>query len=325
MRPDLPIPVRQSRPRVVSIASTAARNPGPRLSTWRRTESASISRTRRAVSRVIGAYISRTAARERRVEVGAERSEGPTSRKERLRFPYDRSPMPSALTQAVLTYGLPLVFVIVLLEQLGAPIPAIPVLVVAGALSMDRDFSAWQVLLVAIVASLIADGVWFLLGRSQGHRILKTLCRISLSPDSCVRQTESVFERWGMPSLLVAKFIPGFSTVAPPMAGATKAGVDEFLLYDTGGALLWAGAGVAAGMIFHRAIDRALSSLASFGSAAFVVLGAGLVAFVAVKWWQRRRFYKVLRMARISVDDLHTLIDEGLNPVVLDVRTVRGR
>ena len=231
----------------------------------------------------------------------------------------------AALTQYVLTYGLPLVFVIVLLEQLGAPIPAIPVLVVAGALSMDRDFSAWQVLLVAIVASLIADTVWFLLGRAQGNRILKLLCRISLSPDSCVRQTESVFERWGMPSLLVAKFIPGFSTVAPPMAGATKAGFDEFLLYDTGGALLWAGSGIVVGVIFHRAIDRALAFLASIGSAAFAVLGAALAVFVAVKWWQRRRFYKVLRMARISVDDLQRLMDQGLNPVVLDVRTVQGR
>ena len=231
----------------------------------------------------------------------------------------------AALTQYVLTYGLPLVFVIVLLEQLGAPIPAIPVLVVAGALSMDHDFSAWQVLLVAIVASLIADTVWFLLGRSQGNRILKLLCRISLSPDSCVRQTESVFERWGMPSLLVAKFIPGFSTVAPPMAGATKAGIDEFLLYDTGGALLWAGSGVVVGVIFHRAIDRALAFLASIGSAAFAVLGAALAVFVAVKWWQRRRFYKVLRMARISVDDLQRLMDQGLNPVILDVRTAQGR
>ena len=230
-----------------------------------------------------------------------------------------------SLTQYVITYGLPLVFVIVLLEQLGAPIPAIPVLVVAGALSMDRDFSAWQVLLVALAASLIADTVWFLLGRAQGHRILKVLCRISLSPDSCVRQTESVFERWGMPSLLVAKFIPGFSTVAPPMAGATKAGLDEFLLYDSGGALLWAGSGIVAGVVFHRAIDRALAFLASIGSAAFVILGVALAIFVAFKWWQRRSFYKLLRMARISVEDLHTLMDEGLNPIVLDVRTGKGR
>jgi membrane protein DedA with SNARE-associated domain len=231
----------------------------------------------------------------------------------------------AALTQYVVTYGLPLVFVIVLLEQLGAPIPAIPVLVVAGALSADRDFSAWGVLLVALGASLIADTVWFLLGRAQGQRILKLLCRISLSPDSCVRQTESVFERWGMPSLLVAKFIPGFSTVAPPMAGATKAGLDEFLLYDSGGAVLWAGSGIVAGLVFHRAIDRALAFLASIGGAAFAVLGVALVLFVGFKWWQRRAFYKFLRMARISVDDLHTLIDEGVNPIVLDVRTVKGR
>ena len=130
-----------------------------------------------------------------------------------------------------------------------------------------------------------------------------------------------------MPSLLVAKFIPGFSTVAPPMAGATKAGIDEFLLYDTGGALLWAGSGVVVGVIFHRAIDRALG-VSGLDRERRVRRARGsttLAVFVAVKWWQRRRFYKVLRMARISVDDLQRLMDQGLNPVVLDVRTVQGR
>jgi membrane protein DedA with SNARE-associated domain len=229
------------------------------------------------------------------------------------------------LTQYVVTYGLPLIFGIVLLEQLGAPIPAIPVLIVAGALSVERDLAAWKVLLVAVAASLIADGVWYALGRARGNRVLKTLCRISLSPDSCVRQTESVFERWGMPSLLVAKFIPGFSTIAPPMAGAIGARLPSFLLYDGGGALLWAGAGVLGGAVFHRAIDRILDLLASLGSGALVLLGAALAAFVALKWWQRQRFYKVLRMARISVEDLRRLIDEGQSPIVLDVRTAGAR
>ncbi len=229
------------------------------------------------------------------------------------------------LIQYVALYGLPLIFGIVLLEQLGAPIPAIPVLVVAGALAVDRDLSAVRVLGVSVAASLLADSVWYGLGRSQGHRVLKTLCRISLSPDSCVRQTESVFERWGMPSLLLAKFIPGFSTVAPPLAGAMGAGTASFLLYDAGGALLWAGAGVAGGMIFHRAIDRVLTALTSFGSGALILLSAGLVAFIAFKWWQRRRFYRVLRMARISVDELRRLMDEGKGPLVLDVRTTAGR
>jgi membrane protein DedA with SNARE-associated domain len=231
----------------------------------------------------------------------------------------------SALTQYVLTYGLPLIFAVVLLEQLGAPIPAMPVLIVAGALSVDRDVSAVKVLLVAVVASVIADAVWFALGRARGHRILKTLCRISLSPDSCVRQTESVFERWGMPSLLVAKFIPGFSTVAPPMAGATGARLPAFLLYDSGGALLWAGAGVVLGVVFNRAIDRALELLTSLGSGALVILGAALAIYVAFKWWQRRRFYQFLRMSRISVEDLRRLMDAGSSPVVVDVRTPGAR
>jgi membrane protein DedA with SNARE-associated domain len=229
------------------------------------------------------------------------------------------------LTEAVILYGLPFIFGIVLLEQLGAPIPAIPILIVAGALAVERDFPAAQVLGAAVLASVVADGLWYWLGRRKGRRVLTVLCRISLSPDSCVRQTEALFERFGMPSLLIAKFIPGFSTVAPPLAGAAGASLPAFLLYDAGGALLWAGAGVAGGMIFHRAIDRVLAFLASIGSGAFVILAAALALFVAVKWWERRRFYKMLRMARISVDELRGLMQEGHNPVVLDVRTSGAR
>jgi membrane protein DedA with SNARE-associated domain len=230
-----------------------------------------------------------------------------------------------ALTQYVLDYGLPLIFVFVLLEQLGAPVPSLTVLIVYGALSVQRDLPAWPALLVAVVASALADIVWFALGRAKGHRILKTLCRISLSPDSCVRQTESVFERWGLPSLLVAKFIPGFSTVAPPMAGVTGARFSTFLLYDAGGALIWSVAGLAIGMVFHRTIDRALELLASLGSGALVIFGAGLLVWMAFKWWQRRRFYKLLRMSRITAEDLYTLIDSGKSPIVVDVRTAAAR
>jgi len=229
------------------------------------------------------------------------------------------------LTQYVLKYGLPLVFGIVLLEQLGVLIPAVPVLLVAGALARGGQLSAALVLVVAVGASIVADSVWYVLGRRRGQRILKTLCRISLSPDSCVRQTEAVFDRWGMPSLLFAKFIPGFSTVAPPLAGAAGANFSTFLLYDAGGALLWAGVAVAAGMAFYRAIDRALSLLASLGSGAFVLLAAGLLIFIAFKWWQRRRFYKVLRMARISVEELQRLMNDGERPIVVDVRTAGAR
>jgi membrane protein DedA with SNARE-associated domain len=216
----------------------------------------------------------------------------------------------STLTEYVLNYGLPLVFVFVLLEQLGAPVPSLTVLIVVGALSVQRDVPAWPALLVAVLASVLADVVWYVLGRSRGHKILKTICRISLSPDSCVRQTESLFERWGLPSLL---------------AGIIGARFSTFLLYDTGGALIWAGVGVTAGMVFHRAIDRALALLASLGSGALVILGAALAVWVGFKWWQRRRFYKFLRMARITAEDLCGLIDSGKSPIVVDVRTAAAR
>lgn len=222
---------------------------------------------------------------------------------------------------SVAQFGLPLIFANVFFEQIGVPIPALPTLIVAGALSVERGLPAHEVLLVALVASLAADSVWYGLGRRHGFRILKTLCKISLSPDSCVRQTTSILEKWGMPSLLVAKFIPGFSTVAPPLAGATGTRLPAFLLFDAGGALLWAGAGLAAGMVFHQAIDRGLDFLASIGGGALAIVGAALAVFVAVKFGQRRRFYRMLRMARVTPEDLHRLMDEGSDPLVVDVRT----
>jgi hypothetical protein len=124
-----------------------------------------------------------------------------------------------------------------------------------------------------------------------------------------------------MPSLLVAKFIPGFSTVAPPLAGATRTRLPVFLFYDAGGSLLWAGSGVVVGVVFHRAIDRGLEFLTSIGSWALVLLGSALALFIAYRWYQRERFYRMLRMARITPEQLYALIEGGKDPVVVDVRT----
>jgi len=229
------------------------------------------------------------------------------------------------LIALILRYGIPLVFVNVFLEQIGAPIPAVPTLIVAGALARDGRMSSTSVLTAALIASLIADWIWFLLGRRYGYRILRTLCRISLSPDSCVRDTEATFERWGMKSLLVAKFIPGFSTVAPPLAGATKASTLEFLIYDAIGAFLWAGAAVASGRAFHHAIEKLLQKLEDLGWWAVVFIGFVVALIVLIKWWQRRTFYKKLRVARVTVEDLKAMLDRGESPIVLDVRTRGAR
>jgi membrane protein DedA with SNARE-associated domain len=231
----------------------------------------------------------------------------------------------SRLIQLIRRHGTPLIALNVFLEQIGAPVPAVPTLIIAGALSRTGHLSSTNVLLSAISASLVADWIWFALGRRYGYRILRTLCRISLSPDSCVRETEANFERWGMKSLLVAKFIPGFSTVAPPLAGATKRGTLEFLIYDGLGAAIWAGAAVAVGRALHHAIDIVLIRLEALGGWAVLFVASVLALVVIGKWVQRQRFIRQLRMARVSVDELKAMFDRGAAPVVLDVRTGSSR
>ncbi len=229
------------------------------------------------------------------------------------------------LVALIIRYGTPLVWFNVFLEQVGAPIPAVPTLVLAGALSRNGKMSSTAILAGSVVASLIADYFWFLLGRRFGYRVLKTICRISLSPDSCVRDTETRFERWGMPSLLVAKFIPGYSTVAPPLAGATDRSTIEFLVYDTGGALLWAGAAVAGGRLFYRAVDEVVKSLENLGARAVLVIAALLAAWMLAKWWQRIRFFRKLRLARVTPEEVLQMIESGNPPLIVDVRSASAQ
>jgi membrane protein DedA with SNARE-associated domain len=219
-------------------------------------------------------------------------------------------------------YGLALVFCNVFLEQIGAPIPALPTLIVAGAFAAHGRMSLVNILLVAVAGSLIADTAWYLLGRRQGRRVLKTLCRISLSPDSCVRSTESLFEKAGMPSLLYAKFIPGYSTVAPPLAGITGRSLGAFLIWDGLGSLLWAGSAAVVGHLFHNTIQRVIENLEALGSWAGALLAAGLAAVVAVKWNERRKSRKLLDLARITVAELQrSLLEDQPPPLVVDVRS----
>ena len=225
------------------------------------------------------------------------------------------------IVQSIAQYGLALVFANVLVEQIGLPIPAIPTLVVAGALAADGKLSAPALLAVAFVACTLGDAIWFGAGRLYGRRVMKLLCRVSLSPDSCVRQTEYRFERWGGLTLVLSKFIPGLSTIAPPLAGAMRVGWPRFLLLNGLGVVLWAGVAIGAGLAFHSQIERLLAFLDRFGAAALEAILALLAAYIALKWWERRRFYKVLRIARITVEELRQLMAGGKRPIVVDVRS----
>ncbi len=218
-------------------------------------------------------------------------------------------------------YGLAFVFVNVLALQAGLPMPAYPTLIVTGALASRGGYSMAALLATAVAASLIADILWYAAGRRIGGRVLQTLCRVSLSPDSCVRQTESIFTRWGAPSLMVAKFVPGFASVATAMAGVLRIPLWRFIPADAIGAALWSGVAIALGYIFRDAIDDVLAVLQAMGEIGLVVIALAFVAYVLWKWWQRKLFIRQLVMDRITVDELKQLIGEGRVGTVVDVRS----
>lgn len=229
------------------------------------------------------------------------------------------------ITALLAQYGLAFVFFNLFLEQAGVPVPAVPTLMVAGALAAGGGPTVPAIVLVAVAGSLLGDLIWYVAGRIYGFRVLQLLCRISISPDSCVRQTETRFTRWGAPSLILAKFVPGFATVAPPVAGALQLPLGPFLVYSTIGAALYAAAAAGAGLFFYREIDWLIGRLEAMGVYALIVLGLALAAFIAFKWWDRRRFFSALRMARLPVQDLRAMMDEGRDPLVVDVRSAGAR
>src|ERR1700687_583781 len=222
-------------------------------------------------------------------------------------------------------YGLAIVFANVLIEQIGVPGPAIPTLVIAGALAAEGKLSGPLVFAVAIAACSLADVAWDLPGRRFGNGVMKMLCRMSLTPAFCVSETQARFEGWGVNALVIAKFVPGLATIAPPLAGATRIGWPQFLVFNTLGASLWVGAGLGGGMLLGPQMEWLLTRLDQIGSIAVVIIVALLATYIAFKWWERRRFFTMLRMARISVDELYRLIDAGTKPVIVDVRSPTGR
>ncbi|SAK92229.1 VTT domain-containing protein [Caballeronia ptereochthonis] len=246
------------------------------------------------------------------------------------------------LRELIIEYGLPLVFANVLLECLGLPLPALPTLALTGAIAVSASFapgtfsaltSGWLPLfpsaafgpLVAIVvtasiAALIGDTLWFWLGRRYGSRVLAFMCKLSLSRDTCVSRSASFFGRFGVRILAVSKFIPGLSTLAIPVAGATGIGFGSFLLYDALGALLWSGIGVAFGAMFADLVDTALAWLDWLGHGVIAVGAVALALYLAARWWQRVSLLRKLRMARIDIATLRALLAGEPPPLVVDVR-----
>ncbi len=223
--------------------------------------------------------------------------------------------------EILIRYGYALLVATVFVEQLGVPIPAGPVLLAAGALAGSGRWSLGIVLVLATLTAAVADGIWYELGRRKGTRILELLCRISLEPDSCVRRTEDVFARHGARSLLVAKFVPGLSTVAPPLAGIFRMRLSRFLLFNTAGIAIWVGLFVGLGYAFTDQLEKAASYFPHVGWRPIALLVAALAAWIAVKYVRRQLFIRTLRMDRITPQELKRQIDAGENVTIVDLRS----
>src|SRR6185503_10539221 len=172
------------------------------------------------------------------------------------------------------------VFWNVLLAQLGLPIPAMPMLVLAGALVAEGSLHVVPLAIVVVVASLLGDVPWYLAGKRYGYRVLRTLCRISIEPDSCVKQTENIFTRWGPPSLVLAKYIPGFATMAPPLAGTMRLDFAPFVAYSAGAVVLWAAAPATAGFFFSREVEWVIERASAMGAGALLILALVIAAYI---------------------------------------------
>ena len=221
----------------------------------------------------------------------------------------------------VVQHGEILLFLYVLADQLGVPIPAAPVLMAAGGLAAAGRLSLPGAIGLGVLATLVADLIWYAIGRSRGARVLGLLCRVSLEPDSCVRRTEEVFLRHGVRFLLFATFVLGLGTVGPPLAGMVGVGVLRFSLYSAIGAFFWAGAWMVLGYGAGQAVERVVTRAGQLGAAVAVTLGLVIVGYVVAKWIQRQRFLRSLRIARISPDELSGQLATGDKPLIVDLRS----
>jgi membrane protein DedA with SNARE-associated domain/rhodanese-related sulfurtransferase len=224
------------------------------------------------------------------------------------------------LSQTLQRDAVPIVFLNVLLKQLGLPVPAVPTLLLAGSLATAPG-QAGKILAAAVAASVLADWAWYHAGTLYGYRILTGLCKLSINPASCVSDTEARFVRWGFPSLVVAKFIPGFSTVAPPIAGALRMNQPGFLLAAGAGGALWAGLALGAGWVLKDTVRTLIASLERHAGAAVALVLVLLCAWLGWKLWQKQRFNRLAALPHITADELIAAMNSEPAPLLLDLRS----
>ncbi len=227
----------------------------------------------------------------------------------------------SSVTHFLIQHGYALLLAWVFVEQIGVPVPAAPVLLAAGTLAGAGHLNIWMSGLAALVAALASDVIWYGIGRQRGNTVLGFLCRVSLEPDSCARRTQNVYSRHGASSLLIAKFIPWLNTAAPPLAGAFRMRLPQFLLFDILGVLLWASTFLGLGYLFSSQLEQVAHYAHQLGILLVVLILCGsLAAYLICKYLRRQRLLDQLRMARITPEELKQKLDGNEKVAIVDLR-----
>jgi membrane protein DedA with SNARE-associated domain/rhodanese-related sulfurtransferase len=222
--------------------------------------------------------------------------------------------------QFVLRHGYVLVIAWVFVEQAGLPIPSAPLLLAVGALAGAHKLNLGTAVLCAVFAAIASDSMWYEIGRQKGIRVLQFLCRISLEPDSCVRRTQVSFSRSGPRVLVGAKFIPGLSAMAAPLAGIIRMGWPKFLFFDFMGALAWVGAYTVTGYVFSGELERIAARAAHMGEGLLAIVILAFGGYVAWKFYNRQQFLSKLKIARITPEELKEKLDRGEDVLIVDLR-----
>ena len=228
---------------------------------------------------------------------------------------------PAGTLQVLDRYSLVVLPALVVAEQFGIPLPAVPALLGFGALVAHGRGRIPVMLGTLAIVALTVDFAWYEFGRRRGARVLTGLCRLSVEPDFCVRRAQNVFGRFGASAMLAAKFVPGLTTIVPPLAGVVAIGRIRFALYDLAGVLLWAGLWIGVGYVFSDAVAVIAGRVAALGLHLGIVLGALLGSYVLVKYLRRRLYLRRLRTASISAEGLKVRLDAGENITIVDLRT----
>ena len=222
-------------------------------------------------------------------------------------------------------YAYLIIFLWVLVEQIGIPIPSVPVLLTAGTLSATHRVSFIGITFAMLLACLIADTIWFSLGRRYGNSVLKLLCRLSFEASTCVSKTEGYFTRRGAVTLLFAKFVPGLSTVAAPIAGQTGMSYGRFLAWDLAGSLIWGETFILAGRFFGDLAKKSAPFFAWLGHFAIFIFAAMVLGFLFHRIWKQRKFLQQVREMRLEPAELKEMLDDceksgNTPPFIVDLR-----